>query len=156
MKILKFVPVLIFAFLTINQVALAEQKPSSSLVQGEKLVHKFWADIKTGDIAAIEKYMAKGFQSVHQDGTRTREQEIELIKGLYLGEYTLSNFKVTQNGPVILATYLVSVKETINGKRLSSEPAPRLSIFLKKDDGWKWIAHANLKSLWALATPNYY
>ncbi len=156
MKILKFVPVLIFAFLTANQVALAEQKPSSSLVQGEKLVRKFWADIKTRDIAAIEKYMAKGFQSVHQDGTRTREQEIELIKGLYLGEYTLSNFKVTQNRPVIVATYLVSVKETINGKRLSSEPAARLSIFLKKDDGWKLIAHANLKSLWELATHNYY
>ncbi len=155
MKILKFVSVLIFAFLTVNQIALAEQKPSSSLVQGEKLVRKFWTDIKSRDIAAIEKYIAKGFQSVHQDGPRTREQEIELIKGLYLGEYTLSNFKVTQNGPVIVATYLVSVKENINGRRLSSQPASRLSIFLKKDDGWKWIAHANLKSLWELATPNY-
>jgi len=84
---------------------------------------------------------------VHDDGARNREQEIELLKGLNIGEYTLSNFEVTQNGPVIIATYFVSVEETIEGKRLSTKPAPRLSVFLKTDSGWQWTAHANLNPL---------
>lgn len=95
----------------------------------------------------IEKTTAEGFQSVHQYGSNTREQEIKLIKTLNLGEYTLSDIEITQNGPVIVATYLVSVAETIKGTRLSQKPSTRLSVFLKTDSGWKWIAHANLKLL---------
>ena len=41
----------------------------------------------------------------------------------------------------------VSVEETIEGKRLSTKPAARLTIFLKTDSGWQWIAHANLNPL---------
>ena len=41
----------------------------------------------------------------------------------------------------------VSVEETIEGKRLSSKPDTRLTIFLKTDSGWQWIAHANLNPL---------
>ena len=145
MKILKSLPVFISMFLIASQIALADQE--SPLEQGKKLVRQVWADMKAGNIEAIEKWLAQGFQSVHQDGTRNREQEIELIKGLNLGEYTLTDFTVTQNGPVIIVTYFVSVAETIDDKRLSSTPAARLSGFLKTDDGWKWIVHANLKPL---------
>ena len=147
MKIKKVVLVLIVSFLCITQVALAEQEPLSVLEQGEKLVRQAWSDMKSGNIEAIEKYIAQGFQSVHQDGSRTREQEIKLIKNLNMGEYTLSNFMVTQNGPVIIASYFVSVEETITGKRLSSKPTPRLSIFLYTASGWQWITHGNFKSL---------
>jgi len=98
-------------------------------------------------MAAIEKIIAKGFQSVHQYGANNREQEIKLIKGLNLGKYTLSNIEISRNGPVIIASYFVSVEETIKGKRLLKKPAPRLSVFLKTDSGWQWISHANLKPL---------
>jgi len=147
MKIMKIVFVLIFSFLCISQLALAGQQSPTVLEQGEKLVRQVWTDMKVGNIKAIEKYTAQGFQSVHQDGARTREQEIKLIQGLNLGEYTLSNFMVTQDGPVIIASYFVSVAETINGKRLSSKPSPRLSIFLNTASGWQWITHGNFKSL---------
>jgi len=70
-----------------------------------------------------------------------------VVKGLKLGEYTLSDIKITQDGPVIVATYFVSVEETINGKRLSKKPAARISVFLKTDNEWKWITHANLNIL---------
>ena len=58
-----------------------------------------------------------------------------------------SLFEVTQVGPAIIVSYFVSVEETIEGKRLSSKPAARLTIFLKTDSGWQWIAHANLNPL---------
>ncbi|MBW1771211.1 MAG: nuclear transport factor 2 family protein [Deltaproteobacteria bacterium] len=101
---------------------------------GEKLVRQLWADIKDRNTEGAGKMIAQGFQSVHQDGARNREQEIGLIKELDLGKYNLSDFTVTQNGPVI-------------GKRLSTEAAPRLDVFLKTDSGWQLIAHANLKPL---------
>jgi hypothetical protein len=123
-------------------------KPTDDISRfGEKLVRQLWADIKSNNMAAVGKKTAFGFQSIHQDGARTREQELALIKKLELGEYTLSDFKVSQNGPVIIATYFVSVGETIDGTRLSAKPAARLSAFLKTDSGWQWIAHANLKPL---------
>jgi hypothetical protein len=114
---------------------------------GEKLVRQLWADIKDRNAEGAGKMIAQGFQSVHQDGARNREQEIELIKELDLGKYDLSDFTVTQNGPVIVATNSVSAEETIDGKRLSTETAPRLDVFLKTDSGWQLIAHANLKPI---------
>ncbi|MEA3279780.1 MAG: cache domain-containing protein [Thermodesulfobacteriota bacterium] len=119
----------------------------AEMTLGETLVRQLWADLKDRRIEAVQEKIADGFQSVHQYGASNREQEIELVKGLNLGEYTLSNFQITQNGPVIIATYFVSVEETIKGKRLSKNPAPRLSVFLKTEGGWQWIAHANLKPL---------
>lgn len=147
MRVLKLVLMLTFVFLSVNQVVPATEESVTEFSLGEKLVRQLWANMKKTDMEAIKKTTAKGFQSVHQYGASNRDQEIELIKGLKLGEYTLSDIQTTQNGPVIVVTYLISVEETIKGKRLSKKPAPRLSVFLKTDGGWQWIAHANLKPL---------
>ena len=136
---------LTFLFTTVSVLTNPEVANATGL--GEKLLSQLWVDMQKPDMEKIEKTTAKGFQSVHQYGSNTREQQIELIKTLNFGEYTLSDVEITRNGPVIVATYLVSVEETIKGKQLSKKPAPRLSVFLKTDSGWQWIAHANLKPL---------
>ena len=147
MNALKLVLILTLTSLFATQTVLANQEVATEKGFGEKILRQLWADMKKPDMEVIEKTIAKSFQSVHQYGSNNREQEIKLIKGLRLGKYTLSNIKITRNGPVIVATYFVSVEETIKGKRLSKKPALRLSVFLKTDSGWKWIAHANLKPL---------
>lgn len=145
MKAMKLILILTTFFA--SQTVLADQEVATEKSLGEKLLLQLWSDMEKPDIEAIEKTISKGFQSVHQYGSSNREQEIELIKGLKLGEYTLTDIKITQDGPVIVATYFVSVEETIKGKQLSKKPAPRMSIFIKTDSGWKWIAHANLKPI---------
>ncbi|MBC8402216.1 MAG: nuclear transport factor 2 family protein [Candidatus Marinimicrobia bacterium] len=147
MKALKLVLILTLTALFVSQTVLANQEVETEKSLGEKLLLQLWSNMEKPDMEAIEKTISKGFQSVHQYGSSNRDQEIELIKGLKLGEYTLTDIKITQDGPVIVATYFVSVEETIKGKILSKEPAPRMSVFLKTDSGWKWIAHANLKPL---------
>ena len=147
MKILKSTLTSALVILFFSQIAQADEAPVTEPSLGEKLVRQLWVDMKENNIAAIEKMIAPGFQSIHEDGSRAREEEIELIKGLNLGEYTLTDFNVTQTGSVIIVTYFVSVQETINNKRLSMKPAARLSIFMETDSGWQWIAHANLKAL---------
>ncbi len=115
--------------------------------RGEKLERELWADVKAKDWQAIKSKIAPGFQSVHQDGSRNREQEIKLIKGLNIRSFELSEFKVTEIGPTSIVTYSASVVETIDDKRLSKKPAERLSVWQKTENGWMWIAHANLKPL---------
>lgn len=114
---------------------------------GVKLLRQLWENFKDQDIAALKQLMAPGFQAVHQDGGRDREQELKLLENLDLGEYALSDIEVTRDGPVIITTYFVTTAETIAGERLLKKRAARLTAFLDTDDGWKWIAHANLTPL---------
>ena len=72
---------------------------------GEKRVREFWKNMKSGNIEILEKTMADGFQSIHQDGPRTKEQELALIKRLDLGKYKLDNFKTTLNGDVVIVSH---------------------------------------------------
>ena len=121
---------------------------AAELKQGEKLVGQLWTLIKESNVKELAQIMGPGFQSIHEDGARNREAELQLLGKVSIDKYKLSNFKITQNGPVIIATYFVSVEETIRGKRLSAtKPAARMSAWLKTDRGWKWILHANLRSL---------
>lgn len=147
MKSLKLASIIILTILFTTAPVLANQKAADEKALGEKLLRQLWENMEQKDMEMVEKTIAKGFQSVHEFGPNNREQEIEMIRGLNLGKYTLSKIKITRNGPVIVATYFVSAEETIEGERLSKKPAPRLSVFLNTDDGWKWIAHANLKPL---------
>jgi Domain of unknown function (DUF4440) len=114
---------------------------------GEKMERQMWADFKAKDWAAVEKKIAEGFQSIHPDRPRDRAKEIELIKNLNLGEFTLSNFKSTVNGDNIVVTYMIAVHETIDQKRLGTKPTRRLSVWRKGTPGWQWTCHANLNPI---------
>lgn len=114
---------------------------------GEKLVNQLWDYFLKKDTAALAVFIAEDFQSVHENGSGNKEQELELVKGLGIHSYNISDLRVTSKENVIVATYMVSVEETIDGLRLSKEPAARMSVFVKDGQDWKWLAHANLKPL---------
>ena len=117
--------------------------------EGERLEKELWADMKAFNIKSLEHKIAPEFQSIHLDGPRNRVGELELIKNLHLGNYNISNFKSSQLGDTIVVTYTLSVDETIDERRLSRKPSPRMSVWKKKGNEWQWIAHANLISLGA-------
>ncbi|MCD6309852.1 MAG: hypothetical protein J7M18_04000 [Candidatus Eremiobacteraeota bacterium] len=77
--------------------------------------------MKAKNCDTTENKMAPEFQSIHQDGLRDHEEELKLLKKLDLGEYSLSNFKMTQEDPVIVVSYFVNAEETIKGKQLSEK-----------------------------------
>ena len=148
MKIFKQGIIVVLALLGVSLGGMIARAPAAEPSQGERLVRQLWAYSKEHKVMEIAKMMGPGFQSIHEDGAGDREAEIQVLEKVNLGKYTLSNFKVTQNGPVIIVTYFVSVEETLRGKRLSAtKPAARLSAWLKTDSGWQWIIHANLRSL---------
>ena len=145
MKRLKIVTsVIVFLMLILSMSCNSQVQPEE--VDGEVLVKQVWEAMKTTDMEFIENILAKGFQSIHQDGARNRDEQIELIRGLNMGEYVLNNFKITQNKNTINVTYFVNVTETIAGNTITKHAA-RLSVFSKTIDGWKWFSHANLVPL---------
>jgi len=124
------------------------QARAGEMSEGEKLEMKMWKAVMDGDNAAIESMVAPGFQSVHEDGARDRAGELKLLEGLDPAEVKLSNFKVTEQGGVIIVKYDVSVSEAIGGKKLpDTAPSPRLSVWLETPSGWRWVAHANLNPM---------
>jgi hypothetical protein len=133
---------------SVSTAVLAEQTMSVDAVEGEQLERQIWSDIQAKNWAAVEAGIAGGFQSVHPDGARDRDAELALIKGLDLGDYSLQGFKVTRNNDDLIVSYWISVQETIDGKRLSSKPAMRLSVWEQNaSGGWQWVSHANLNPL---------
>jgi hypothetical protein len=114
---------------------------------GESLEKQMWDNIKARNWTAVEKNIARDFQSVHEDGARSRDQEIDLLKKLNLGNYQITSLKTTEQGGVIIVTYNVAVGENIDAKRLSSNPHPRLSVWKNNSGVWQWVAHANLSPI---------
>ena len=117
------------------------------LADGEKLVRTLWSDFNSNDEAVFQNWISDGFQSVHEDKARSKDEEINVLMALHLGTYTLDNFKTTQDNNVVIVTYTVAVHETIDGKILPTAPAERLSVFMYDGENWKWIAHANLNPI---------
>ncbi len=133
---------LVFSLLSAMPLRAAEQPVRQT---GEKLVRQLFADMKSANIPAIRKIISPAFQSVHQDGTRNCDQQIELIKGLGMAPPVLGDFVETRSGSILVVTYTVSAEESVGGKRLPGKPARRLTVFQETHEGWRWVAHANLQ-----------
>ena len=111
---------------------------------GEALYNEFITAVAAKDWAAVDAILAPDFQSVHSDGARNKAQEIEMLKAVDLGEYSLTGFTSTRGGDTVVTTHWLSVAETIDGSRLSTKPAARLTVWRNGDAGWQIIANANL------------
>jgi hypothetical protein len=108
--------------------------------QGETLVRGLRALIAAKDLAKIAAMTSPEFQAVHSFGANDKQDELKRLAGLSLGAYTLSDFRTTEQGPVVVVSYLVSPAETPGEK-----PALRLEVFINTEQGWRWLAHANLE-----------
>ena len=132
----------------VTQYQQSLKKTQSSPVNdlGKQLVINYWKHLKEAQSSSLglDAFLASGYQSIHEDGTRDRAAEMVLAQQLNLREYKLDNFVTTKEGPVLIVTYTISTAETIANKRLVLNQSPRMSIFLKTKTGWKIIAHANL------------
>ena len=136
---------LVLAVLLVVTIGTWATEDSAAL--GEQLVRAFWDAIWTEDVVALEAILAPGFQSIHEDGTRNRDEELALCAGLDIDEYTLSDFVTTRQGAAIVVTFMASVEEMLAGVRTTSVPAARMAVFLMTEGGWRLVAYANLEPM---------
>lgn len=112
-----------------------------------KLEKELWADVKNKKWAELKAKLAPGFQDVNQHSARDLKAFLEGAKRYNISDFKLSNFKVTRTGPAIVVTYNSEVAETIDGKHIPKQKAPRASVWIKTDKGWLTILHANCNPL---------
>ena len=114
---------------------------------GEQLVTELFAAMKERNWDKLENMIHPAFQSVHHDGARNQSQEMQLLKGLNLGNYSLSKFHITMSEAILVVSYVVSAEEMIDGKSTLPKSSCRLSVFHKTDEGWKWVAHTSFVTI---------
>lgn len=111
---------------------------------GETLEQQMWENIKAHNWVIVEKNIAPDFQSIHEDGSRNKDQEMDLFIDMNLGNYQITNLKVTEHPGVIVVTYTIAITESVISKRTLRAPHPRLSVWKNNGGVWQWIAHADL------------
>ncbi|MGA1503275.1 MAG: nuclear transport factor 2 family protein, partial [Candidatus Nanopelagicales bacterium] len=79
----------------------AMQDPNAD---GEALYREFVAAVAAGNWDLVGAVLADDFQSVHTDGPRDKAKEIEMLKAVNLGNYSLTDFTSTRSGDTLVAT----------------------------------------------------
>ena len=93
---------------------------------------------------ALEKMLAPGCQFVSSQGSCDKESAMRLMKEMHLGPVQFKDFKVTQAEDSLIVSFWIAALEYRDGKELSPEYSPRLSVWKKLDSQWKCIVYADL------------
>lgn len=115
--------------------------------EGERLERLWWDQQKNQDIAGLTKIMSPAFQSINTKGAQDLALNMAIIKAEKLGNYELANIKVTQAHDNLIVSYQIKVPENYMGKKMSAKLHYRLDVWVKNNDGWQIISHANLNPI---------
>ena len=97
------------------------------------------------DRAAIEAGMQANFQRINFEGAFDRTAEVAAITALGVTAPTVSGVRATRVGDALVVTCLVKAGESVGGKKLPSEPAPRLAVWQQVEGAWRLAAWASLE-----------
>jgi len=138
---------LTFITLFLFSLPLIAQTPFNPQAEGERLERLWWDLQKNQDIPGLTKLMSPAFQSINSKGAQDLAFNMAVIKAEKLGDYRLTNIKVTQSQDNLVITYEIAAPENYLGKSMSSKPHYRMDVWKKSVTGWQIIAHANLNPI---------
>jgi hypothetical protein len=95
---------------------------------------------------ALEQMLAPGCQFVSSQGACDKESAMRLMKEMQLGPVKFKDFKVTQAEDTLVVSFWIAALEYRDGKELSPDYSPRLSVWKKMASQWQCIAYADLIS----------
>ena len=95
---------------------------------------------------ALEQMLAPGCQFVSSQGACDKESAMRLMKEMQLGPVKFKDFKVTQAEDTLVISFWIAALEYRDGKELSPDYSPRLSVWKKMASQWQCIAYADLIS----------
>ena len=125
-----------------------EQELSQSELaeQGEKLERLSVQYLQDKNWDALEKMLDPSCQFVGMTGACDRAMAMTLMKGMNLGPVKFKDFLVTQSGDNLIVSFWLAADEYHDGKALSPDYSPRLSVWKKTSGQWLCIAYADLIS----------
>jgi hypothetical protein len=95
---------------------------------------------------ALEQMLAPGCQFVSSQGACDKASAMRLMKEMHLGPVRFKDFKVTEAEDTLIISFWIAALEYRDGKELSPEYSPRLSVWKKMASQWQCIAYAELIS----------
>jgi len=121
-------------------------KQVSAAAWARHLVVEFLTILQQDDPApALTTYLDPAFQIQRANGTR-EDKASYLANPAHFGDFEVSGYRVTRNGTVIVATFNVAAKETIDGVVYRKTPAPRIGTWLFSKGAWRLIAYGNFNA----------
>ncbi|MEI6474913.1 MAG: nuclear transport factor 2 family protein [Planctomycetota bacterium] len=109
------------------------------------LLEGWFQKMVSKDRAGIEAGMQPNFQRINFEGSFDRTAEVAAIASLGVTSPKISGVRATRVGDALVVTCLVKVGESLDGKKLSSEPAPRLAVWQQVNGAWQLAAWASLE-----------
>ena len=109
----------------------------------QKAIVAFFTAVIQDDKDNLAKQLAPEFQimrsnGVHHDAKSYLDSDLPIIAELP----AVTNLVVTASGDIVVATYSVTINETIDGQ-VAQTFAPRMTVFRRDGDQWLVVAHSN-------------
>ena len=121
-------------------------KRSAIEIEAEDLERLSVKLIQDQNWQALEQMLAPGCQFVSSQGACDKESAMRLMKEMQLGPVKFKDFKVTQAEDTLVISFKIAALEYRDGKELSPDYSPRLSVWKKMASQWQCIAYADLIS----------
>lgn len=136
--------------LTMLVLSLLVAAPASAKLgpnpSNRQLASEFLRLLQAKDMPGLRAFLSPAFILQRADGTF-------LTKKQYLADPSqVTSFKVTdvhgtRTGDVRVIRYTAQTDQTIDGKKITGAPVPRLSTFVKVRRTWQIVAHANFSPI---------
>lgn len=114
--------------------------------QGEQLVSKFLDLLHGPDTAGLAKFLSPAFLLQRANGEWSDKLGY-LNDPAVVESYEIQDLWATRVGDNLVTRYQVVVDSTIDGQEQPTDPAPRMSVFVKGDRGWQLLAHSNFNAI---------
>ena len=116
----------------------------SIAIEAEELERLSVKLIQDKNWSALEAMLDPACQFVGMNGACDRASAMSLMKEMNLGPVKFKDFKVTQAGDNLIVSFWLAALEFRDGKELSPDYSPRLSVWKKVSNQWLCIAYADL------------
>ena len=113
-------------------------------VEAENLERRSIQLLQEKNWEELEAMLDPACQFVNYQGACDRASAMTLMKQMNLGPVECKDFQVTQAGDNLIISFWLAAIEFCDGKQLSPNYSPRLSIWRKNKQQWRCIAYADL------------
>lgn len=112
---------------------------------GSELANQYLTLLQEKDVDGLRDFLSDAFILQRADGTYS-EKAAYLDNLPDIGPFTIADVTALQAGDTLIVRWFLTVEEVINGQSYNTEPAPRLSTFVRSDGDWRLASHANFNA----------
>ena len=107
-----------------------------------ELASEFFNVLEKKDTKALDDFLSPAFQLQRTDGSYVKKTEY-LKNPSSVDSFELLDVSGTRYGNTRVIRFVARITATVNGKRTTNDPAPRLATYVWNGKRWQVIAYAN-------------